>query len=151
MNQKNKLSNKVINNRKAIGTYGESVAVKYLKDKGYEILFRNYVNKIGELDIVCKKEDTIHVIEVKTVTAKKDRLRKITPVIDAEEHLDRRKIRKVTSSALLYMLEKGYKESIGLSIDSVLVCLCKKEGSDMHFPQCLDRICVRYIKNINIY
>lgn len=48
------------------GDLGEKIAVKYLKNKGYEILDRNYGEKWGELDIVAKNEDILYFIEVKT-------------------------------------------------------------------------------------
>lgn len=60
---------------KRIGTFGERIAEKYLKDKGYQILDRNYSFKIpgnpqkGEVDIVAKKEDCIVFVEVKTIFA----------------------------------------------------------------------------------
>lgn len=54
-----------------IGALGERVAVKYLKDKGYQILDRNYSFRIpggpqkGEIDIIAKKADIISFVEVK--------------------------------------------------------------------------------------
>jgi putative endonuclease len=56
-----------------IGNFGERVAEKYLKDKGYQILDKNYSSRIstgpktGEVDIVVKKNDIISFIEVKTL------------------------------------------------------------------------------------
>ena len=58
---------------KRIGNFGERVAENYLKNKGYQILDRNFVFRIpgnpqkGELDIVAKKGDTISFVEVKTL------------------------------------------------------------------------------------
>ena len=47
------------------GNIGEEQACKYLTDKQYEIIERNYKNKIGEIDIVAKKNNRIYFIEVK--------------------------------------------------------------------------------------
>jgi len=51
---------------KAEGKSGEINACDYLKGKGYEIIEQNFKNKIGEIDIICKKDDRIIFIEVKT-------------------------------------------------------------------------------------
>lgn len=57
-----------VKNTKEIGDLGESLACKYLQNKGYTILDRNFWRKWGELDIVCKKNNKIHFIEVKTLS-----------------------------------------------------------------------------------
>jgi len=57
------------------GNKGESSACELLQRKGYEILARNYGNKWGEIDIICKlqisnsksqKEEYRVFVEVKT-------------------------------------------------------------------------------------
>jgi len=51
-----------------IGRIGEDLAVKDLKSRGFKILDQNYWKPYGEIDIVAKKNDIIHFVEVKTVT-----------------------------------------------------------------------------------
>ncbi len=72
-------------NPKKLGDFGERIACYYLENKGYKILARNYSKKWsggpkkGEIDIVAepldtlggKKDNTIHFIEVKTLTSTK--------------------------------------------------------------------------------
>ncbi len=53
-----------------IGEMGESIAAKYLKNKGFSIIDRNYRRKWGELDIIAQKDLVLHFIEVKTVSRK---------------------------------------------------------------------------------
>jgi len=53
------------NNRKK-GTEGEKIAAKYLEEKGYEVLWRNYRYKNKEIDLICKKDEYLVVVEVKT-------------------------------------------------------------------------------------
>lgn len=55
---------KQINKRK-IGSDYEEMAVSYLKEKGYEILERNFQAKLGEIDIIAKKGEVIVAFEVK--------------------------------------------------------------------------------------
>jgi len=52
-------------NTTGIGNYGETAACKYLLDKGYKIIERNYNCKIAEIDIVAydsknKRTNTNH-------------------------------------------------------------------------------------------
>jgi Holliday junction resolvase-like predicted endonuclease len=42
--------------------------VKYLENRGFKILDRNYLRKWGELDIVAEKDKIVHFIEVKSVS-----------------------------------------------------------------------------------
>lgn len=53
---------------KNIGKIGEETACKFLMKLGYRIIFRNYLRKWGEIDIIAKKDQVIYFIEVKTVS-----------------------------------------------------------------------------------
>jgi putative endonuclease len=55
--------------KKELGKKGEEVALRFLKKNGYRILERNYVCKLGEIDIIAKEKDTLAFIEVKTRTS----------------------------------------------------------------------------------
>ena len=47
------------------GKYFEEIARDFLKKKGYKILEQNYINKLGEIDIIAKFKKTIVFVEVK--------------------------------------------------------------------------------------
>ena len=53
-------------NKNTSGTFGEEKAVDFLKTNGYEILARNYAIRVGEIDIVAKKDGYLCFVEVKT-------------------------------------------------------------------------------------
>lgn len=50
---------------KDIGFYCENLAVKFLKNHSYKILDQNYKNRFGEIDIICLKDNTLIIVEVK--------------------------------------------------------------------------------------
>lgn len=45
---------------------GEEIACRFLKNKGYAIIDRNFYSRHGELDIVARKGSTLVIVEVKT-------------------------------------------------------------------------------------
>ena len=49
-----------------VGKLGEEIAVKYLTDKGYEILERNWRAYRKEIDIIAVDDKDIVFVEVKT-------------------------------------------------------------------------------------
>ena len=52
-----------------IGAWGESVAAKYLEERGYVIVARNVRTPYGEIDIVAEKDGFTIFAEVKTRTS----------------------------------------------------------------------------------
>jgi len=48
------------------GRYGEDMAVKFLKEKGYMILEKNFRAAHGEIDIVALKDGHLSFVEVKS-------------------------------------------------------------------------------------
>ena len=51
-----------------VGKLGESIATKFLTDKGHIIIERNYLKKCGEIDIITQKDNITHFVEVKTTS-----------------------------------------------------------------------------------
>lgn len=52
------------------GTEGEALAASWLIKNNYEILHTNWRFKHWEIDIIAKKEEKLHFVEVKTRTSK---------------------------------------------------------------------------------
>ncbi len=54
--------------KRQIGDLGEDVACKYLENKGFRIVERNYLRKWGEIDVIAEKGDLLAFVEVKSVS-----------------------------------------------------------------------------------
>lgn len=92
-------------NRKQTGKLGEDIACDYLKNKGYKILQRNFERKISqflksEIDIIAKKQDAIHFIEVK---AQKVGRATSNCWFLPEDKVDYKKQRKIIKTAELWL------------------------------------------------
>lgn len=83
------------------GKWGEELAAGFLRDKGYQIVFRNFYTKYGELDIVAKKSNLLLFVEVKTRT--QDYYG--TP----GESVDRRKRQHMTYAANFFIQRFGFQ------------------------------------------
>ncbi len=55
-------------NSQRTGELGEHIAVRFLKERGFDVIERNYTRKWGEIDVIVRKKDTVHFIEVKSVS-----------------------------------------------------------------------------------
>lgn len=56
---------KDIMNKRKLGSYYENLACKHLEEQGYNILYKNYRCKIGEIDLIAKDGPYLVFIEVK--------------------------------------------------------------------------------------
>ncbi len=52
--------------KQILGKYGEDLAAQYLRDRGYEILARNWRCSLGEIDLIALDKSKIVFVEVKT-------------------------------------------------------------------------------------
>ncbi|MFL6155733.1 MAG: YraN family protein [Marmoricola sp.] len=52
--------------KQALGRWGEKVAERYLSERGFTVLGRNWRCGLGEIDLVLREDDTLVVCEVKT-------------------------------------------------------------------------------------
>ncbi len=86
-----------------IGELGEDIATKYLINKGFSILERNYTRKYGEIDVSCENNGILHFIEVKSVT------REIVD-IRPEDNMHPKKIERLYRTIQTYLAEKGLSD-----------------------------------------
>jgi putative endonuclease len=52
--------------KQLIGQAAENIAADFLRAQGLEILERNYLRRVGELDIVARERDVLVIAEVRT-------------------------------------------------------------------------------------
>lgn len=52
--------------KQLIGQRAEDIAADFLRDQGLDILERNYLRRVGELDIIARERDVLVIAEVRT-------------------------------------------------------------------------------------
>ena len=117
---------------KEVGNFGERIAEKYLKNKGYQILDRNYSCRFpgspqkGEIDIVAKKSDIISFVEVKLSYNSE---MPITP----EERVNFFKQRKLVKTAESWLMAKKIPLNSKWQIDVISVRMAQGKAKISHF------------------
>lgn len=106
--------------KQIIGQKGEDEAVKYLINRGFSVLDRNYLKPWGELDIVAKKGDWLYFIEVKTVT--RERVGE-GDNYEPEDNIHPWKIKRLSRAIETYLLEKKIGDEAEWQVDSIAVYL----------------------------
>lgn len=109
----------MISKKKFYGDFGEFLARRYLKRKGYKIIEKNYTTTFGEIDIIAKDGYALVFVEVKT--------RRNTKFGVPINSVDYKKREKLTKLANYYLVSKQIKaltrfdviEVIGLKINHI--------------------------------
>lgn len=97
--------------RGEVGKKGEKIVSDYLKEKGFQVLFQNYKNKYMEIDIIAKKNDVLHFVEVRSTAT--DFFG--TP----EETVRHKKIKKIKQNALAYITFQKYRGEFSVDLACV--------------------------------
>ncbi len=109
-------------NTKAKGNLAEDKAVEFLKSKNYQIIERNFYSRFGEIDIIAKKDNILHFIEVKS-GENFEPIYNITPT----------KLKRIIKTLNLYL--KKHKINNPYQIDAIII----KNNE------------IEYIKNISMF
>lgn len=96
-----------------IGINGEQIAVDFLLNKGYIILFLNWRTGQKEVDIIAQHDDTVVFIEVKT--------RSGNVIQFPEEAVNKSKQGHLRAAAIAFASEFADNRSIRFDIISVLI------------------------------
>lgn len=118
---------------KNLGNFGERIAERFLKKKGYEILDKNYYAKFvsgpqrGEIDIVAKRENIISFVEVKTLRLQDSFL--------PEDKVDFQKQRKLVKTAESWLMKNRVPLDSQWQVDVVAIRVdqAAKKAKIKHF------------------
>ncbi len=64
---------------RAKGDIAETVTCKFLQESGYVVMERNIYSRFGEIDIVARKGEMLHFIEVKSAQDYERAIQNVTP------------------------------------------------------------------------
>ena len=103
--------------RTKLGTWGESLACRFLRDKGYRIVTSNYRNRHGEVDIVAQQGKELVFVEVRT--------RRPGNYGAPEESLSPAKVGRLVNTCQQYLQEREL-EGAAWRVD--LVCIYLERG-----------------------
>jgi len=95
------------------GQIGEEIAKKYLEQKGYKIIERDFKTKYAEIDLAGIKSNELVIFEVRTKRGE--------TFGSPEETLNSRKLKKVYLGARIYAAAKKWPGP--LRIDAVCIIL----------------------------
>lgn len=104
---------------KNLGERGEEAAARYLDNKGYEIIDRNWKCKLGEADIICLFDDTLIFVEVKT--------RSNLSVGLPEDAVNAKKRKKYECIAAMYLKDHDFVDmAVRFDVIGILVINSKR-------------------------
>lgn len=107
-------------NTKAFGDKGEQIAVEFLKNKGYDILHRNFVASGNELDIVAFDYSTNQIVFVEVKTLSDDFFQ--MPYQEVNMKKQKKIIRAANSYLIRYNIDKEARFDI--------ISIVKRENAD---------------------
>lgn len=81
-----------------LGERGENVAAKFLTTNGYKILQRNFMTKVGEVDIVARQGKVLVFVEVKTRQEEQVR---------PEDQVNAEKMHQITKASEVFLSRFG--------------------------------------------
>ncbi|MDG1046573.1 MAG: YraN family protein [Bacteroidia bacterium] len=95
-----------------LGQEGEDIAVKYLIDKGYVILKRNYRSGHAEIDIIAQIDKQLVIVEVKT--------RNTSKYGDPEQSVSSKKQLLLTQATEAYLFNHDLDLTVRYDIISII-------------------------------
>lgn len=111
-----------------LGELGEDIACMFLMKHGFEIMERNFTRRYGEIDIIAKKNNLIHFIEVKSVSRESiENVPHETNTYKPEDNLHEWKLKRLSRTIQAYLLEKNYEGEWQFDLVSVFIDVKNKK------------------------
>lgn len=133
-------------NRMQLGELGEKIAKDYLINKGFDILARNWIQKMGsgrkfgEIDIIAEKDDVIRFVEVKTIKQPRNMPFSFNMGITPEQRVNYKKQRKLRALAQIWLNQS--KEFAGaefqIDIISIIINLDARKAKILYFQNAIE-------------
>lgn len=111
-------------NKIQLGKKGEDLARKFLKEKGFNIVDHNFRCRYGEIDLVLRKEDSFHFVEVK--------YRQTLNYGLPQESVNIRKQKKIQNVALFWLKKRHLSMETEVHFD-VLAINKDREGTKYEY------------------
>ncbi|HHD92068.1 MAG TPA: YraN family protein [Candidatus Portnoybacteria bacterium] len=112
----------MLSHRQQVGNLGEDLAADFLKDKGYQIVERNYRKKWGEIDLIVTKSSGLILKKIeKYVFVEVKTLRRHGQGIFPEEEVTFWKQKRIIRAAKTFLAEKKISKNIPWQIDVVAI------------------------------
>lgn len=103
--------------KRSVGDLGEGIVCRFLENKGYQVIERNYLRPWGEIDVIATLGEVLHFVEVKTVTREPGRVGDFRP----EDNMHGAKIKRLHRAIQTYLLQKKIKDDVTWQMD--LACV----------------------------
>ncbi|HEY0766866.1 MAG TPA: YraN family protein [Steroidobacteraceae bacterium] len=103
----------MLTSRQQSGRRAEELAADFLRAQGFDILQRNYLRRLGELDIIARRAGVLVVAEVRT--------RGSGAYGGAAASVDRRKQRRITRAAEALLQQRADLASLAVRFDVIVV------------------------------
>ena len=112
-----------------IGKIGENITNTFLMKQGFTIIERNYRVKVGEIDIIAKKDNVLRFIEVKSIKVR-DCNQITNLVIAPEDNLTFAKWSKLLLTIEIYKNHNGvpYETPNQIDLACVYIDTERKQG-----------------------
>ena len=100
-----------------IGRWGEAQVATWLKKRGYTLLASGFRCRMGEIDLIAQKGNTLAFVEVK--------LRKTADFATAREQVTRAKQKRIHTTARFYLSQNP----------ALAECFCRFDVAEVYAPQ----------------
>lgn len=114
---------KPLTEKKRVGNLGESIVADYLASKYFKLIAKNYQKPWGEIDVIVEKGETLHFIEVKTVSRNIADFpkghKKMGDSYRPEDNVHPWKLKRLSRTIQTYLAEKGIGDNWQFDVATV--------------------------------